>query len=492
MRVSVTSWLRVRPWMALAVVGAVALAGAIVAYNTLLRSEPALFFESDEEHFLFGSIGTETTEGVPYVVWLVLPRIFPEYLPGPGGYASLGFLWREGDELPIGLSKVTAGVPRIGVNCAFCHTTSVRMSADAPRMLVPGGPSNRTSPQDYLRFLFACASDPRFTADVILGEISRSYRLSALDRAAYRFVVIPRIRATLLRMKEQFSWMDGRPAWGAGRVDPFNRSKFSYLGLPVDDTIGNSDMMSLWSAGERSEQAYHWDGLNTSLQEVVISSALGDGSPVEWVDRDFEQWSATESREMSSLRRVQNFISQLRPPKYPGTVDAALAATGESIYKVECAACHDTGASRAGSIVPVDEVGTDRFRLSMWTSAAAQSYNAYGEGRAWKFSSFRATKGYVAVPLDGVWARAPYLHNGSVPTLADLLEPAEARPKRFWRGFDLYDAVRMGFVSSGADAERTGTLLDTSLPGNGNGGHLYGTGLPPESKRALVEYLRTK
>jgi hypothetical protein len=479
-------------WLALAVVGIVALAGALVAYNKLLRTEPAPFFESDEEHFLFGSIGTEVSEGIPYVIWLVLPRIFPEYLPGPGGYASIGLLWREGDELPIGLSKVTVGVPRVGINCAFCHTTSVRMTPDSPRMLVPGGPSNRTSPQDYLRFLTTCASDPRFTAEVILGEISRSYRLSALDRAMYRFVVIPRMRANLLRLKERFSWMDGRPAWGAGRVDPFNRSKFTYLGQPVDETVGTSDMMPLWNAGQGSEHAYHWDGLNTSLQEVVISSALGDGTPVEWVDRDFERWNATEPREVASLRRVQTYISQLRPPKYPGSVDPVLAARGEGVYKEQCATCHDTGASRTGTIVPLDEVGTDRLRLTMWTPAAAQAYNAYGEGRSWKFSSFRTTKGYVAVPLGGVWARAPYLHNGSVPTLADLLEPPDARPKQFWRGFDLYDGVKMGFVASGADAERMGTLYDTSLPGNGNGGHLHGTSLPTESKRALVEYLKMR
>jgi hypothetical protein len=143
-------------------------------------------------------------------------------------------------------------------------------------------------------------------------------------------------------------------------------------------------------------------------------------------------------------------------------------------------------------VIPIDEVGTDRSRLATWTPAAAEAANAYGDGRPWKFSSFRRSSGYVAVPLDGVWLRAPYLHNGSVPTLADLLEPADARPKRFWRGFDLYDGVKMGFVSAGADAERMGTLYDTSRPGNGNGGHLYGTTLPAESKKALLEYLKTR
>ena len=69
-----------------------AIVGGVFAYNHFFRTEPAPFFASDEDHFLFGSIGTEETDGIPYWIWLVLPRIFPEYLPAPGGYASLGVL----------------------------------------------------------------------------------------------------------------------------------------------------------------------------------------------------------------------------------------------------------------------------------------------------------------------------------------------------------------------------------------------------------------
>jgi hypothetical protein len=91
-----------------------------------------------------------------------------------------------------------------------------------------------------------------------------------------------------------------------------------------------------------------------------------------------------------------------------------------------------------------------------------------------------------------VWLRAPYLHNGSVPSLTDLLEPPDRRPQKFRRGYDVYDPAKVGFVSEGAEAERLGTLYDTSKPGNGNAGHLYGTELPAESKRALIEYLKTQ
>ena len=79
-----------------------------------------------------------------------------------------------------------------------------------------------------------------------------------------------------------------------------------------------------------------------------------------------------------------------------------------------------------------------------------------------------------------------------MPSLADLLQPSDLRTKQFWRGYDVYDPVNVGFVSSGPEAQRVGTLHDTSKPGNGNDGHRYGTALPVESKRALIEYLKTQ
>jgi hypothetical protein len=267
--------------------------------------------------------------------------------------------------------------------------------------------------------------------------------------------------------------------------------KYRTLGQPMDGTIGNSDMVPLWNFKSHNSYAYHWDGLNTDLREVVMSSAIGDGASMTWVDRDYLGWNASDRRAMSSLRRVQNYISDLQPPKYPFPVNAALAAEGAAVYRATCAGCHAPGSARLGKVVPVAEVGTDRHRLDMWTPGSARAYNAYGNGRDWNFSSFRTTTGYIAVSHDGLWLRGPYLHNGSVPTLADLLEPVEKRPTRFWRGYDVIDPVKVGFISDGEDARRTGTLYDTSRPGNSNAGHTYGTTLPADAKVALLEYLKT-
>lgn len=104
---------------------------------------------------------------------------------------------------------------------------------------------------------------------------------------------------------------------------------------------------------------------------------------------------------------------------------------------------------------------------------------------------------YKAGPLAGIWATAPFLHNGSVPTLYDLLSPEAERPERFWVGSTTFDPVKVGFLSGADDlteAERARLFLfDTSRPGNANSGHTYPTRvqLGHDDKLALIEYLKT-
>ncbi|WIV99073.1 di-heme-cytochrome C peroxidase [Kinneretia aquatilis] len=93
---------------------------------------------------------------------------------------------------------------------------------------------------------------------------------------------------------------------------------------------------------------------------------------------------------------------------------------------------------------------------------------------------------YKARPLNGIWATAPYLHNGSVPTLWDLLQPVEQRPRQFQVGSREFDPQRVGF-----DTARGPSRFDTRLPGNSNSGHLFGTTLDEAQKRALLEYLKS-
>src|ERR1035438_614440 len=86
--------------------------------------QPASITDTGRHRFLYGSVGTKESAGIPYWIWLALPRIFPEYLPGPRGYASLGLSWEETREMPVGLSKKTVGYVRVAGNCALCHAYS--------------------------------------------------------------------------------------------------------------------------------------------------------------------------------------------------------------------------------------------------------------------------------------------------------------------------------------------------------------------------------
>ena len=175
-----------------------------------------------------------------------------------------------------------------------------------------GGPSHQFDPQAYVRFLYACASDARFNADNLIREIAGVYKLSPIESVLYRYVLIPQTRQALLKQKEQFAFMDHKPDWGSGRIDPFNPIKFGILKLPVDDTIGNSDMVSLFNQKARKGMSLHWDGLNTSGEEVALSSAIGDGATRKYIQRE-------------NLKRVEDWIMDLQPPKYPFPVNAALA-----------------------------------------------------------------------------------------------------------------------------------------------------------------------
>lgn len=465
----------------LLVTGVLVLAGAWFCWCKLFREVPQEF-ASQEDDFKYGSIGTEDAQGIPYWIWVVLPRMFPEHLPGPGGYASLGTAWEEGHETPVGFSKKTIGFPRIGINCALCHTGTYRLQPDDVPITVPTAPSQRFDAQAYQRLLFACASDSKFTADAILQGISTTTKLSKSDKLLYRYLLIPATKRSLVQQKGQYSWMDSRPKWLCGRIDPFNPVKFSRLGINPsgDSTIGNSDMEPLWNLAQHENFALHWDGLNTSLTEVVLSGAIGDGA-------------TKKSLPVQKLKTLENWLKTVKPPKYPHAIDSDLAGRGETIFKRVCADCHAFGGRRTGRVIPLAEVGTDPHRLQMWTQQAAENYNNFAVGYAWDFNAFRKTDGYVAVALDGLWLRAPYLHNGSVPTLEDLLKPAAERSKTFYRGYDVYSRQQVGFVNQGKQAEREGVRFDVSVPGNSNAGHegeIYGTHLQAEEKRALVEYLK--
>ena len=485
---------------AIAILLVLAAAGGAFAWYKFFREEPQPeWITSDPDmRFKYGSIGAERDAGIPYWIFYVLPRVFPDLLPGPGGYASFGVAWEEGQELPAGFSKKVVGFPRVANNCASCHFASYRTAPDAAPVFVPTGPNHTLNLWAFFRFLVDCAKDPRFNADNLMAEIRLVTDMPFIDRMLYRFLIIPITKKTLLERERQFAWLYRAdfPQWGRGRDDAMNLTKYFMIRWPMDDSLGPTDMPSIWNLGKyKPDQGMRMNFAGDSHDpfSVIIDSALGLlGAP----PKDNEEF-------LGHVRWIQDYVSTKRAPKYPFPVDAAKAERGKGVFDAACAACH--ASARTGTIVPLAEIGTSRDRIDTWNEKAAREANKVVRDMGIERPGLveAPLTGYVAAFLDGIWLRAPYLHNGSVPTLRDLLEPAAARPHCFLRGSTLIDPLRVGFASATTDAACAATgpaagehlfAFDTRLPGNGNGGHegeAYGTALPAADKDALVEYLKT-
>jgi len=184
------------------VVAVAVLGGAWLAWDKIYRErpQPASIANGADEEFLYGSIDNESQIGLPYWVALVLPRVFGErYLPGPGGYAAV-LPWEEGKELPVGFSKRTVGVDRVGFNCALCHATERRLKDHDSKRIAGAGALHAADIKGLAEFFSRSASDARFNADTILTEIDLAYRLSPIDRWLYRYVFIPQSRERLLQL----------------------------------------------------------------------------------------------------------------------------------------------------------------------------------------------------------------------------------------------------------------------------------------------------
>ena len=203
----------------------------------------------------------------------------------------------------------------------------------------------------------------------------------------------------------------------------------------------------------------------------------------------------------SDFKDILVYLKTIGQPKYPLPIDAKLAEAGQQVFEKTCAGCHGTyGAASKypNKVIPLEVVGTDPLRLTKMS----QEFRAYIQ-KTWFAqgnSHVRDPQGYVAPPLDGVWASAPYFHNGSVPTVYGVLT-AEARPKYFRRVGTIkdYDVQNLGLkvealtapAPKDAAPEARRRVIDTTLPGLSNAGHPFGFKLSEQEKRQVIEYLKT-
>ncbi len=436
------------------------------------------------EHFKHGSIGADKL-GLPLALVKAMPLVCADLLP-PGAdprhepLSAFGFIYEPGRELPIGFSSrrlPLIGMTLTGTTCSACHTTTVRETPSSPRTAYFGAPNVRFDVERYNDFLFDCINDTsRFNA-ASLDRAFRELGVGLVDRLLATKTSFLRAFVADLEQKVNSVVRDG--AWGPGRDDAIGLSAAILLGPDLLPSVpAPVDYPSVWNGKLRRGHALHWDGAAGTARERNVLVSVGAGTP-------------RDSVPLASIDAIQAWLDELPAPAYPFAIDAARAARGAQVFAAECRDCHGPGGARLFAVIPNGELGTDPNRLDAVSQAGIDAINGLS-GAGWAFDQFRKTDGYLASPLDGIWLRAPYLHNGSVPTLRDLLAPEAERPATFYRGNDVYDQANVGYVSTvPGEGGASYVLIDTARQGNSNRGHRYGTTLPAADRDALLEYLKT-
>jgi len=388
-----------------------------------------------------------------------------------------------------------SGVDMVWLNCATCHTGTWRESLDGPARIVPGMPSNNLDFHRFVRMILRAATDERLAPDSLLATMEQAgARLDIIDREIWRFVIQPRFREALVRMLRLQPLLERQPPWGVGRVDTFNLYKLIQLRakageLAIEEGVGVADFPPVFNQRPREGMNLNWDGSNASLAERNLWDAISAGATAESVDH-------------AAIMRVAAWLGDLKAPPSPHRPDRDAVARGQAVYRHACASCHGWQGenqyvfvgNRLGLVVSIANVATYWSRLDSYTVWFHKRQLASLADTPFELRHFNQTNGYANMPLDGLWLRGPYLHNGSVPTLADLLKRPEERPKAFVRGLDVVDPVNGGFRSPScnlATPSSRGECFDTTKPGNGSGGHEYGVGLSVSEKADLLAYLLT-
>ncbi len=347
--------------------------------------------------------------------------------------------------------------------------------------------------------------------------------------------------------------------WGPGRMDALtlivDRTTATLTGIPENWSPGIAPVKPpfLWNSPQgRWTQwgGYAYDPISRNLGET-----MGVYLPIDLTSKTPAEGLFQSNAALLELQRVEDQLARLAPPSWPedvfGRIDRDKAKVGKTLFVEYCASCHNawpyrwTEANKYGKrfilvgLIPQTYVGTDRAQFDALTPLGitgelskflpekfrgkpmlpkflfnlligeavletalqklkltdAQLADLYG---------YRALPAppspegvYKAAPRDGVWATAPFMHNGSVPNLYEMLLPAAERTKKFYLGGD-FDPVKVGVDTTAT----SGTfLMDTTLLGNSNAGHSFQNGprgsgvigplLKDEERWALVEYLKS-
>jgi hypothetical protein len=463
------------------------------------------------------------------------------------------------DGLPIGLSKAVAHLgpwqgAGVGLTCAACHEG--QWDYKGRQIRIVGGPANEFDMLAYVGALDdalqATLADPtkfdRLAAR--LGDSSSNAKAALRMRLARDAGRVHYYRARVLATPT---------IWGPGRIDAIasivNRLTSDIPGIPENwsTPIAPTKPPFLWNSPQGS-----WTQWRAAQQDPIernLIETMGVFMPLDLHSKTPADGLFESNAQLRNLQQIENNLDRLAPPQWPesifGKIDQQKASAGQKLFAEDCASCHNsypytwTTPNRYGKrfiqvgVIPDTYVGTDPVQfellrpyaitaqlapylpgqfqgkpiiptgdlyaiLSREILATALSKVSLTPAETANIHGYRDLpiprphgQNYKAAPLDGVWAEPPYLHNGSVPSLYQLLLPADQRVKKFYVGRS-YDPVNVGIDTSGKSGS---FLMDTTLRGNSNAGHSFQNGprgngvigplLTDEQRWDIVEYLKS-
>lgn len=428
-------------------------------------------------------------------------------------------------DAPLGLNTgvIRRSVPRVeltvaNLGCASCHAGPTFDAKGDPLTQTAwlGAPNTSLDLEAYVQAIYA-AFAAETDMDALIAAVPQVFPdTSDAELKTFRSFVAPRVKKRMeaLRAAGQgpLPFVNGAP----GLTNGVAALKMQLHLLGADAHAGERGFTSIPDLGERGlrssllyDGAYAPAGSKTdrTMRRADITDAHLDDLatitgfftvPSMGVHPDRARTHLGEAKD------VFRFFATYESPRFPGPIDRAKAAHGRDIYAARCASCHgayDASLDRPrlesfpNAIAPYD---TDPARRNAFTPALADAVkkSPYGD-----LLVARATGGYVAPLLTGVWMTAPYLHNGSVPTMRQLLTPSE-RPAKFMTG-----GHRLNYRTMGIDGAVNGegvyvyprgyapwsapVLIDTTQPGLSNRGHEADVaGLSEVEKAALIDYLK--
>lgn len=459
--------------------------------------------------------------------------------------AALGFIVVQADTynpdgLPVGLVRDVdkKNGDYVGLTCAACHTGQV--SINGKRIRIDGGQALI----DFTRFEQAALAALKAT----LADAEKFARFSqALVEPANitRDTLKTQLQTRIAELEQHYAVNKTDVPYGKGRLDAFGQifNAIAVEALHIPENTYAPDAPTsypvLWDASHLDLVQWNASAPNKEpgplFQNAITALAVYGTVSVPKNKLTYES-----SIRISNLGNIQRDFYQLVAPQWPveyaGALDANKLAAGKILYAQHCLQCHsyvdpaDKKRKLTAVLTPVAELGTDPLMSSNFENRKVKTGILEGDralvlfgdkfpaetkpielvthtaagalfNQPWQTlkaitKEYRSNNSapdnlvpsYKARPINGVWASAPYLHNGSVPTIYDLLLPASERPVTFYVGNIEMDLIKVGHLSTeNPDA----TLFDTRLRGNSNAGHEYGVQLSDEQRRALVEYIKS-